>query len=148
MPDAPDDWWGPIDYLVADLAPGTDPGAGIAELLALVDTGRLRLLDVEVFRSVDGDVAPVAEGDWAEVLGDAATLLDGAFSGLLDDDDRTEIAAVLEPGHAALVVVYEVLVTRSVVEEFRAAGIVVVDEGPLTPQEIDEALGADEGASA
>jgi hypothetical protein len=62
------------------------------------------LLDLLVVgKSTDGDVflLDVSEDD------DGFTMLAGARSGLLGDDDVSEAAGVLEPGRVAALIVYE-----------------------------------------
>lgn len=136
----PEEFWGPVDYLIAEVAAGTTAERGIAELLTLVDAHQIRVLDVEVFFASDDGVSEVPETEWENVLGTAARDLVGARSGLLDTEDRLAIADGLAEGSAALVVVYESLITMAAVAAFAKDGVRVLDGGPLGPDEIAAAL--------
>ena len=73
-----------------------------------MERGIVRVLDLEfIAKSADGSVRKVALGD-VEHGGDVdVTMWDGASSGLLDQSDIDEVAAVIEPGSLAGILVYE-----------------------------------------
>jgi hypothetical protein len=83
-------------------------GEGFQLLLDLVERGTVRVLDLEfIAKAADGSVRKVALGD-VEHGGDVdVTRWDGASSGLLDQSDIDEVAAVIEPGSLAGILVYE-----------------------------------------
>jgi len=99
---------GPIDYLAVEWPGGHVTGEGFELLLDLVNRGIVRVLDLEfITKAADGTVAKVALGD-VEHGGDVdVTMWDGASSGLLDQSDIDEVAAVIEPGSLAGILVYE-----------------------------------------
>jgi hypothetical protein len=103
-----DDVLGPIDYLAVEWPGGHVTGEGFQLLLDLVDRDIVRVLDLEfVAKAADGSVRKVALGD-VEHGGDVdVTMWDGASSGLLDQSDLDEVAAVIEPGSLAGILVYE-----------------------------------------
>jgi hypothetical protein len=133
------DWLGPVDYLVVELPPGG--GAAFDGLLALVDAGQLAVLDLEVVRrTADGTVlVPVGE-----VPGLAA--FDGADSGLLDEEDLAAVAAQVDEGSVAVVLVYEVLVMHPVVAALVGAGARVLADGPVEPDDLVSQLDEREAA--
>jgi hypothetical protein len=103
------DEFGPIDVVVIGYPAGAPmTGEAIPILLDLVDRGIIRVLDaLFVRKESDGTFAgfDMAHVD-QETAGDL-TVFAGATSGLLDDDDVATAAAEIEPGSAALMIVYE-----------------------------------------
>ena len=99
---------GPIDYLAVEFPGGQITGKGFALVMDLVTSGTVRVLDLEfVLKAEDGTVSKVALSD-LEHAGDVdVTVWDGAASGLLDADDIAEVAAAVEPGSLAGILVYE-----------------------------------------
>lgn len=100
---------GPIDVVVIGYPAGAPmTGEGIPILLDLVDRGIIRVLDaLFVRKQADGAFAgfDMAHLD-QETAGDL-TVFAGASSGMLDDDDVALAAGEIEPGGAALMLVYE-----------------------------------------
>ena len=103
-----DEILGPIDYLAVEWPGGHVTGEGFELLLDLVNRGIVRVLDLEfIAKAADGSVRKVALGD-VEHGGDVnVTTWDAASSGLLDQSDVDEVAAVIEPGSLAGILVYE-----------------------------------------
>jgi hypothetical protein len=101
--------FGPVDIAVigypAD-APMT--GEAIPLLLNLVDKGIIRVLDVLfVTKNEDGTFSGFDARDLSSKgVGDFA-VFEGASSGLLGDEDAAKAAEAIEPGSAAVVLVYE-----------------------------------------
>lgn len=95
---------GPIDFVLLEFPGDRLTGRAGEELLRLVESGTIHLLDLLVVgKSPDGDVFLL---DLSEDAG-GFTLLTGARSGLLGDDDVAEAAAAIEPGRVAALIVYE-----------------------------------------
>src|SRR3954462_672629 len=100
---------GPIDIVVigypAD-APMT--GEAVPLLLDLVERGIIRVLDVLfVVKNADGTYSGFEATDLeSKGVGDLVEF-EGASSGLLGDDDAAMAAEAIEPGTAAVVIVYE-----------------------------------------
>ena len=99
---------GLIDYLAVEWSCGHVTGEGFQLLLDLVDRDIVRVLDLEfITKAADGTVRKVALGD-IEHAGDVdVTIWDSASSGLLDQSDIDQVAAVIEPGSLAGILVYE-----------------------------------------
>lgn len=137
----PSDHLGPVEYLVLTLPP-TPRSGGFDALLGLVDSGQIRVLDLEIVRREDDGALVLATSSWGQEVGLDLTALDGATSGLLDDEDRDILVGRLGPGQTALVLVYEVLVLERVVAAFAADGAVVLDEGPVADDDLVDAVNA------
>jgi Family of unknown function (DUF6325) len=100
---------GPIDVVVIGYPAGAAmTGDAIPLLLDVVDRGVIRVLDVLFVQKHDDqtfsgfDIAELDQGG----VGDLTAFV-GASSGLLNDDDVALAAAQIEPGAAALLIVYE-----------------------------------------
>lgn len=98
---------GPIDYLVLEFPGARFSGQGLAAIVDLVDRGIVRVLDLRVVKhELDGTWTALGIQDM-DASGFDLTVLEGISSGLLDDDDLREAAAVIAPGNAAGILVYE-----------------------------------------
>ena len=140
------DEMGPIDYLVVEF-PDTNKltGEGFAQLVDLVDRGIIRIIDlVFVRKAADGSVAGVAIAD---LDGDGKldlAVFEGASSGLIGDDDINEVGAILQPGNAAGILVYENVWAGPFAAALRRGGAEVVANGRIPVQELIAALDAAE----
>src|SRR4051794_7193208 len=104
-----EDELGPIDVVIIGYRPEAPmTGDAIPHLLDLVDAGIIRILDVLFVRKEpDGSFSGFDAQDLSqEHVGDFA-IFEGASSGLLGEDDIPEAADELEPGTAAVLLVYE-----------------------------------------
>jgi uncharacterized membrane protein len=124
---------GPIDWLVLEF-PGDKQlnGALVAPLLDLVDRRIIRVLDaLIVVKNDDGSVLTFTTEDLdAADVGDLGALA-GATSGLIEDDDAANAAALLEGGRSALMLVYENLWAVPFSVAAREAGGQVVANGRI-----------------
>ncbi|MBV9338208.1 MAG: hypothetical protein JO243_20155 [Solirubrobacterales bacterium] len=103
-----DELLGPIDYLAVEWPGQHVTGEGFELLYNLVERGIIRVLDLEfIAKAPDGTVRKVALGDLEHAGEIDITIWDGASSGLLDQSDIDEVAAAIEPGSLAGVLVYE-----------------------------------------
>ncbi|HSZ35987.1 MAG TPA: DUF6325 family protein [Acidimicrobiales bacterium] len=127
---------GPIGYLIVEY-PGTNKMTGNAftELLALVDRGLIRVLDLRfVMRAADGSLAAMELSDIDADGQFDFGLFAGVSSGLLDDSDLQEAAAAIAPDSAAAIMVYENHWAGPFVQALREAGANLVSAG-FIPQE-------------
>ena len=102
------DQMGPVDILVIEFPDGVHKGEAAPLLIDLVDRGIIRILDLMFIQK--GEDGTVSALEIADIDGDGVAdfrAFEGASSGLLGDEDRDEAGNVLQPGAAALVIMFE-----------------------------------------
>jgi uncharacterized membrane protein len=100
---------GPIEVLVVGFPGNRFNGAILPELERLVEAGTISIVDgLLLSKSEDGDVDffEFAEDDANPEAAALAALLDQVES-LISDDDVAELAATIEPGSSAAMLVFE-----------------------------------------
>jgi hypothetical protein len=140
---------GPIDVVVIGFPAGAPmTGDAIPILLDLVDRGIVRVLDaLFVRKQADGTFAGFNLSDLdADTAGDL-TVFAGATSGLLDDDDVAAAAAEIEPGSAALMIVYENTWAAHFIAAARRNGGELIASQRIGVQQLVDALDAAEAAA-
>lgn len=148
--DARDDELGPIDIVVIAYPAGAPMTGEAAPLLVdLVDRGIIRVLDaLFVTKNEDGTLS----GFDATNLGDkdvgAFTVFEGASSGLLGDEDAAQAAEAIEPGSAAVMIVYENRWAGPFVAAVRRNGGVPVAFERIPVQDVIDTLDALDAAEA
>ncbi len=147
--EAHDEEMGPIDIVVigypAD-APMT--GEAVPLLLDLVDRGIIRVLDAMfVIKEEDGTFSGFQATDLSsDTVGDF-TEFEGASSGLLGDEDVATAADAIEPGSAAVMIVYENRWAAPFAAAVRRNGGRLVDFQRIPIQELIASLDAAEAAA-
>jgi hypothetical protein len=137
----PLDEMGPIDYLVVEFPHRRMPGEGLPLFVDLVDRGLIRVLDLAFIRKeLDGSVVRL---NLAE-LGPELAVFEGASSGLLDQEDIDNAAAVIAPDSAAGLLVYENRWAAPFATALRRGGAQMVASGRIPVQAILAALEATE----
>jgi hypothetical protein len=99
MTDTSLDDLGPVDYLVVEFPAGASNFTGemAAELLALVDSGTIRVIDILILtKDEDGTVDAMELADVGE-LGELQAI-EAQLAELLAADDVEHLAAAMEPG--------------------------------------------------
>ena len=140
---------GPIDVVVigypAD-APMT--GDAIPLLLDLVDKGIIRVLDVMfVIKNDDGTFSGFeAQGLESKGVGDF-NVFEGASSGLLGDADAALAADALEPGTAAVMIMYENRWAIPFANAVRRNGGMLIANERIAAEDVLEALDAVEAVA-
>jgi Family of unknown function (DUF6325) len=131
---------GPIDYLLVEW-PGRQPNGEVApHLIDLVDRGLIRILDLLfIAKDEDGTVEAIEIGEIP-----ALAEFEGASSGLVDDEDLQEAAAVMEPGTSAGLLVYENRWAAPFAIAVRRSGGQLVSSGRIPIQAVLAALDAAE----
>jgi hypothetical protein len=135
---------GPIDYIVVEYAHHKPDGAAFAELLNLVESGIIRVLDlVFVRKQEDGSVVRL---DWHEVADGVPEIqvFEGSSSDLLGEDDVDEVGAALEADEAAAILVYENVWAAPFASAVRRSGGMLVASGRIPVQDILAQLGIQE----
>lgn len=134
------DEMGPIDYLLVEW-PGQQPNGEVApHLIDLVDRGLIRILDlIFLAKGEDGSVEVLELGEIP-----ALAAFEGASTGLIDDDDLEEAAAVMEPGTSAGLLVYENSWAAPFAVAVRKSGGQLVSSGRIPIQAVLAALEAAE----
>lgn len=142
---APDDELGPIDFLAIEF-PGAHLSApGFEQLLSLADQGVIDILDLEfVGKDPAGSASKVDISELANPDGVDLSAWAGASSGLLDRTDVDEIAAEIEPGSVAAVIVYENRWVLSLVNTWRRGGARFIADGGISASDVIAALDATE----
>ena len=139
---------GPIDIAVigypAD-APMTGEAAPI--LVDLVERGIIRVLDVLfVTKNEDGTFSGFDARDLTEKGVGDFEVFEGASSGLLGDEDAEKAAEAIEPGSAAVMIVYENRWAAPFVAAVRRNGGEAIAFERIPAQDVIDALDALEAA--
>ncbi|MET8317473.1 DUF6325 family protein [Rhodococcus erythropolis] len=132
--------FGPIEYLVVEFPDGKIDPEGFEQVLALVDSRTIRILDLEfVVKYADGH-ATVFDADELNIDSFDVTAFAGASSHLLDTGDLATIAGDISVGSIAAVLVYEELALLPAIESWTRQGGRIIAEGHLDLDEFAEAL--------
>jgi hypothetical protein len=138
---------GPIDYLALAFPGARLNGSGLAALVDLVDRGIIRILDLRVAKVTDDGFTIVAltdlDGDGELDL----AVFQGIETGLLDEDDVAEGAALAQAGDAVGILLYENTWARPFVSAMSDAGAEVIASGRIPVADVIAALDQLEAAS-
>jgi hypothetical protein len=140
---------GPIDVVVIAYPAGAPMTGEAAPLLVdLVERGIIRVLDAMfVMKNEDGTFSGFDATDLSDKGVGDFTVFEGASSGLLGDDDVAKTADEIEPGSAAVMIVYENRWAAPFVAAVRRNGGVPVAFERIPAQDLLDALDAAEAAS-
>ncbi|MBM3659764.1 MAG: DUF1269 domain-containing protein [Actinobacteria bacterium] len=144
MSDTDLDHLGPIDYLVVEFPPGhaNFTGEMAVALADLVEKGIVRVLDLLIIqKDADGSVEALEIDDLDAV--DEIVHLEAEIAEILAADDVEHLAAAMEPGTVAGVIVWENLWAAPFGAAARKAGGQVVASGRIPIQAIIASLEAD-----
>jgi hypothetical protein len=149
MTDTSLDELGPVDYLVVEFPAGQSNFTGemAKELLALVDAGTIRVIDVLILtKNEDGTVDAMELGD-IEELGELQAM-EAELAELLAADDVVNLAAAMDPGSTAGVLIWENLWAGPFASATRRAGGQLIANGRIPIQAIIASIEADEAVAA
>jgi hypothetical protein len=117
-----------------------------AELLALVDAGTIRVIDALILtKDDDGNIDAMELSDAAE-LGELAAL-EAALAELLAADDVAHLAAAMDPGTTAGVLIWENLWAAPFAAAARRSGGQLIANGRIPIQAIIASIEADNEAA-
>src|SRR3954447_3013733 len=139
---------GPVDYLVVEFPAGQSNFTGemASELLALVDAGTIRVIDVLILtKNEDGTVEPMELSDVGE-LGELEAV-ETQLADLLAEEDVVHLAAAMEPGSTAGVLIWENLWAAPFASAARRSGGQLIANGRIPIQAIIASIEADDPAA-
>jgi len=145
MTDTSLDDLGPVDYLVVEFPAGASNFTGemAAELLALVDSGTIRVIDIVILtKDEHGTVEAVELADAGE-LGELQAL-EAELAELLAEEDIEHLAAAMEPNSTAGVLIWENLWAAPFASAARRAGGQLIANGRIPIQAIIASIEADQ----
>ena len=147
MSDAENDELGPVDYLVVEFPAGRANFSGemTAELSSLVAAGTIRVLDLMIITKDDDGTIDAFEIDDFEGL-DELRALETELANLLAADDVADLAAAMEPGSVAGVLVWENRWAAPFASAARRAGGQLIANGRIPIQAILASMEADEAS--
>jgi Family of unknown function (DUF6325) len=144
MTNTPLDELGPVDYVVVEFPAGTKHFTGemASELVKLVEAGTIRIIDVLILdKSEDGSVDATELSD-IEQLGELEAV-EAELAELLAADDVEHLAAAMDPGSTAGVLIWENLWAAPFASAARRAGGQLIADGRIPIQAIIASIGAD-----
>ena len=136
---------GPVDYLVVEFPAGASNFTGemAAELLALVNSGTIRVIDVLILtKNADGTVDATELSDIGE-LGELQAI-ETELAELLAADDVEHLAAAMEPGSTAGVLIWENLWAAPFASAVRRSGGQLIANGRIPIQAIIASIEAEQ----
>jgi len=139
---------GPVDYVIVEFPAGasTFTGEMATELLALVDSGTIRVIDVLILtKNEDGTVDAMELSDIDE-LGPLQAV-ETQLAELLAADDVDHLAAAMDPGSTAGVLIWENLWAAPFASAARRSGGQLIANGRIPIQAIIASIEADEASS-
>jgi hypothetical protein len=147
--EAHDEEFGPIDIVVIAYPAGAPMTGDAAPLLLdLVDRKIIRVLDAMfVMKGEDGTFSGFEARDLDDKGVGDLNVFEGASSGLLGEADVATAAEGIEPGTAAVMIVYENRWAAPFAAAVRRNGGVVVENQRIPVQDVIDALDAAEAAS-
>jgi hypothetical protein len=140
---------GPVDYLIVEFPAGAQnfTGEGADELLRLHDAGTIRIMDILILaKNDDGTVEAMELSDLPE-LGEMRRL-EAQLAQTLAEEDVANLAAAMDPGSVAGVLVYENVWAAPFASAMRGAGGQLNPNGRIPIQAIIAAVESDAALEA
>jgi hypothetical protein len=135
---------GPVDYLVVEFPAGASHFTGemAEELGALVDAGTIRVLDILILaKDTDGSVEAREIDNLDQV--DELRAIEAELAAILAEEDVEHLAAAMEPGSVAGVLVYENRWAAPFASAARRSGGQLIASGRIPIQAIIASLEAE-----
>jgi hypothetical protein len=148
MTDRSLDELGPVDYLVVEFPAGASNFTGemAKELLALVDAGTIRVIDVLILTKNEDGTVEAKELSDIEELGPLEAV-EAQLAELLAAEDVENLAAAMDPGSTAGVLIWENLWATPFASAARRSGGQLIATGRIPIQAIIASIEADEAAT-
>jgi hypothetical protein len=145
----PLDHLGPVDFIIVEFPAGQRNFNGEAadELVKLVEAGSIRVIDLLILAKDQDGVVEAMELSDLDDLGPFQAL-EAELAEFLAEDDVEHLAAAMDPGSVAGVLVYENLWAAPFASAVRRAGGQLIANGRIPAQAIIAALEADEALEA
>ncbi|MGZ4681358.1 MAG: DUF6325 family protein [Acidimicrobiales bacterium] len=145
MTDTSLDELGPVDYVIVEFPEGRANFTGemVEELVALVEAGTIRVVDMLILvKDSDGRVEAMELSD----LDDLGPLqaIEAELAELLAEEDVENLAAAMDPGSTAGVLIYENVWAAPFASAARRSGGQLIADGRIPIQAIIAAIEADE----
>ena len=139
---------GPVDYVIVEFPAGASNFTGemAKELLALVDAGTIRVIDVLILRKDEAGVVDAMELSDIEELGPLQKV-EAQLAELLAAEDVVHLAAALDPGSTAGVLIWENLWAAPFASAARRSGGQLIANGRIPIQAIIASIEADEAST-
>ena len=140
---------GPVDYLVVEFPAGASNFTGemAKELIALIDAGTIRVIDVLILTKNEDGSVDAAELSDIEELGELQAI-EAELAELLAADDVVHLAAAMEPGSVAGVLIWENLWAAPFASAARRSGGQLIANGRIPIQAIIASIQADEASAS
>jgi hypothetical protein len=140
---------GPVDYAVVEFPAGASNFTGemVTELLSLVDRGIIRVIDILILtKNEDGSVEALELSE----VGDLGPLqaLEADLAELLAEDDVAHLAAAMDPGSTAGVLIWENIWAAPFASAARRSGGQLIANGRIPIQAIIASIEADDATTA
>jgi uncharacterized membrane protein len=131
----------PVDFVIIEFPAGEQNFSGevLDELATLIESRIIRLVDGMVLvKDANGDIE-ATELSELDDLGPITALM-GELADFLAEDDVADLAAAMEPGSVAGVLVYENIWAAPFAAAARRAGGRLIADGRIHSQDIADAL--------
>jgi hypothetical protein len=139
---------GPVDYVVVEFPAGASNFTGemAAELVALVNSRTIRVIDVLILtKDADGTVEATELSDIGG-LGELQAI-EAELGELLAADDVDHLAAAMDPGSTAGVLIWENLWAAPFASAVRRSGGQLIADGRIPIQAIIASIEADQATA-
>ena len=135
---------GPVDYVVVEFPAGASSFTGemAEELVRLVDGGIIRVIDVLILTKNDDGTVDATELSDVPELGELRAI-EAQLAELLAADDVENLAAAMEPGSTAGVLIWENLWAAPFASAARRSGGQLIATGRIPIQAIIASIEAD-----
>ena len=135
---------GPVDYFIVEFPAGAQnfSGDGIRELVKLHESGVIRVMDILILQKADDGTVMAQELGDLDDLGELGKL-EAELVQTLAEEDVDNLAAAMDPGSVAGVLVYENLWAAPFASAMRRAGGQLIANGRIPVQALIAAIDAD-----